>query len=63
MTKKVRIENADGNNYVVVVEVQGQDEATNEWKHEKFVTLYNPADLHEEMLWGGKRLIITEKNR
>ena len=65
MTKTVRIENADGNqDLIVTVQSQLKDDQGN-WVDclESPVTLVSPADMTTQTLWSGKRLIIEESTQ
>lgn len=70
MTKKVRIENADTSNHVVLVRVMErgpnqtlQDGTVVSQAPDREVSshlLKNPADLIEATIWSGKYLVIEE---
>ena len=57
MTKKVRIENADTSDYEVVIESYEGDRLLGT------TVLSHPTFMHEEYIWDGKRLVITERKR
>lgn len=64
MTKKVRIENADTNDYVeVVIEVFDKDYKAGEEVKTNTVILGYPTQMHEETIWDGKRVVITERKK
>lgn len=58
MTKKVRIENADTNSSVeVVIEAFEGDRLLST------TVLSHPTFQHEDYIWDGKRLVITERKK
>jgi len=61
MTKKVRIENADGSNHKLVVQTwqKGYDGTPDTLLKEE--ALNNPTDLIEGMVWQGQYLVVLEK--
>ena len=69
MTKKVRVENADVADYVIVVAVQdlafegeGNERRTT-WVDVRRVVLTQAANLCEEYLSSGRRLVVEEMTR
>lgn len=55
MTKRVRIENADNSDYVLVVQ-EMENGAVVRTTELKF-----PTDMAEVVLWQGKQILISEK--
>ena len=57
MTKRVRIENADGSPYKLVVEVWEGGRVVREIDLD-YPTAMTPEDLY---IWGGRHLVVKEK--
>ena len=60
MTKKVRVENADGSNHKVVVQtwLKGQNGEPDTLKEER--ELNNPADMGDFWVWKEQYIIVKE---
>ena len=60
MTKKIRIENADGSNHPVRVTVQDKD-AQGEWHTSHTVQLDFPTAMSEQYIHSTRRIVIEER--
>lgn len=59
MTKKIRVENADTSNHTVLVTVQNK-QADGSWLSEPSVALHHAAQMHEQYIHSGRRVIVEE---
>ena len=60
MTKKVRVENADGSSYQVVVQTWSKGVGEGKDVMVKETPLNNPADLADFYIWREQYLVIKE---
>ena len=60
MTKKIRIENADGSNHPVRVTVQDKG-AQGEWRTNHAVQLDFPTAMSEQFIHSTRRIVIEER--